>query len=136
MNGLRFRVEQRTNAEEMSPSGKVPFIQVGVYLVAEMDPIVAFVGNKGYSLSKDLSSTQRAELRAYMAMVEGTLGQAEMYMAWVNKDIANEVTKPRYGCSQPWPLRWLLPYGKQHEITQRLKATDWLSKTTDEVTAE
>merc|ERR550534_840764 len=32
MNGLRFRVEQRTNAEEMSPSGKVPFIQVGAYL--------------------------------------------------------------------------------------------------------
>merc|ERR1719422_1999830 len=59
MNGLRFRVEQRTNAEEMSPSGKVPFIQVGAYLVAEMDPIVAFVGNKGYSLSNDLTSSQR-----------------------------------------------------------------------------
>lgn len=136
MNGLRFRVEQRTNAEEMSPSGKVPFIQVGLYLVSEMDPIVAFVGTKGFSLSKDLSDTERSEMRAYMSMVENILGNAELYMAWLNKEIVNEVTKPRYGCSYPWPLRWVLPWNKQREVKARLNANDWASKTVDEVCSE
>ncbi|XP_005104660.1 metaxin-2 [Aplysia californica] len=136
MNGLRFRVEQRTNAEEMSPSGKVPFIQVGLYLVSEMDPIVAFVGTKGFSLSRELSDTERSEMRAYMSMVENILGNAELYMAWLNAEIATEVTKPRYGCSFPWPLRWILPWSKQREIRARLKSNDWADKSLDEVCAE
>jgi hypothetical protein len=30
----------------MSPSGKVPFIKAGAFVVSEMDPIVAFVNTK------------------------------------------------------------------------------------------
>ncbi len=36
----------RSNAESMSPSGKVPFIKAGAFVVSEMDPIVAFVNTK------------------------------------------------------------------------------------------
>jgi len=36
----------RSNAEHMSPSGKLPFIKCGAYVVADLDPIVSFVGNK------------------------------------------------------------------------------------------
>merc|ERR1719394_1577035 len=136
MNGLRFRVDQRSNVEEMSPSGKVPFIQVGLYLVSELDPIVGFVAAKGFSLSSELTDTERSEMRAYMSMVENILGNAELYVAWLNKDVANEVTKPRYGCSYSWPLRWLIPYNKQREIRARLRTNDWADKTMEEVSSE
>ena len=36
----------RSNAEEMSPSGRLPFIKAGAFVVAEMDPIVSFVNTK------------------------------------------------------------------------------------------
>ncbi len=39
-------VTTRSNAESMSPSGKVPFIKAGAFVVSEMDPIVAFVNTK------------------------------------------------------------------------------------------
>jgi len=136
MNGLRFRVEQRVNAEEMSPSGKVPFIQVGLNLVSEFDPIVSFVGSKGFSLSRELSDTERSEMRAYMSMVDSILGNAELYMAWLNHEVANEVTKPRYGSSYRWPLTWMLPWAKQRDIKAKLQATNWADKSVDEVCSE
>ncbi|CAG5120972.1 unnamed protein product [Candidula unifasciata] len=136
MCGLRFRVEQRTNAEEMSPSGKVPFIQVGPYLVSEFDPVVGFVSTKGFNLSQSLSDTERSEMRAYISMIENILGNAELYMAWLYPDIAAEVTKPRYGCCYPWPLSWILPWRKQREVRARLEANDWASKTCEEVCGE
>jgi hypothetical protein len=34
----------------MSPSGKIPFIKAGAFVVSEMDPIVAFVNTKVSSL--------------------------------------------------------------------------------------
>ena len=46
MANLEFTIEQRTNAEHMSPSGKVPFIRAGKFVIAEMDPIVSFVNTK------------------------------------------------------------------------------------------
>lgn len=36
----------RSNAEHMSPSGKLPFIKCGAFVVADLDPIVSFVSNK------------------------------------------------------------------------------------------
>ena len=46
MARLDFSLEMRSNAEHMSPSGKVPFVKAGKFVVAEMDPIVAFVNSK------------------------------------------------------------------------------------------
>ncbi|GFS04274.1 metaxin-2 [Elysia marginata] len=136
MCGLRFNVKCKTNAEEMSPSGKVPFIQAGPYLVSEFEPVVGFVARKGFSLSRDMSDTDRSEMRAYMSMLENILGNAELYMAWFNPEISNEVTKPRYGCSYPWPLNWVLAWKKQRAMIALLTANDWASKTVEEVTEE
>ena len=36
----------RSNAEHMSPSGKLPFIKCGAFVVADLDPVVSFVSNK------------------------------------------------------------------------------------------
>ena len=46
MARLDFSLEMRSNAEHMSPSGKVPFIKAGKYVIAEMDPIVSFINSK------------------------------------------------------------------------------------------
>ena len=46
MARLDFSLEMRSNAEHMSPSGKVPFIKAGKFVIAEMDPIVSFINSK------------------------------------------------------------------------------------------
>lgn len=46
LNFLFYKVEMRSNAEHMSPSGKLPFIKCGAFVIADLDPIVSFVGNK------------------------------------------------------------------------------------------
>ncbi|KAK7477013.1 hypothetical protein BaRGS_00026268 [Batillaria attramentaria] len=126
MCGLDFRVEVRTNAEEMSPSGKVPFIHVGAFLVSELDPIIAFVNSRGFQLTAKLADAERSEMRAYMAMIENILVNAELYL----------ITKPRYGCPYPWPLSSILPLRKQSEIQARLASNSWKDKTLSEVCEE
>ena len=64
MTNLEYMIEMRANAEHMSPSGKIaqvvlklikfisnfpgrlPFIRANKFVIAEMDPIVAFVNTK------------------------------------------------------------------------------------------
>lgn len=43
---LNYAVEQRANAIYMSPSQQIPFIKCGPFVIAEMDPIVAFINTK------------------------------------------------------------------------------------------
>ena len=40
----------------MSPSGRLPFIKAGALVIAEMDPIVAFVNNKVSKIYPDVVS--------------------------------------------------------------------------------
>ncbi|XP_025081781.1 metaxin-2-like isoform X2 [Pomacea canaliculata] len=136
MCGLNFQVELKTNAEEMSPSGKVPFIHVGAFLVSELDPIIAFVNAKGFALTSHLSDIERSEMRAYMAMIDNILVNAELYLAWLDETVSSEVTRPRYGCPYPWPLNWILPLRKQSEVRARLSSNGWKDKNMKQVCEE
>lgn len=78
MCNLEFQIESRPNAEFMSPTGKVPFIKCGAFLIAELEGIVTFVGQKGISLTDDLDPQQKADLRAYFALINNVLGSAEV----------------------------------------------------------
>ena len=88
----------------MSPSGKLPFIRCGAFVVADLDPIINFVVNKvivsgidgyifwtsfstlnfdknknqGISLTDHLDAGQRADMRAYMSLANNILGNAEV----------------------------------------------------------
>lgn len=62
----------------MSPTGKVPFIKAGAFVVSELEGIVQFVANKGISLSADLDSEQKSDMRAYMSLVHNVLENAEV----------------------------------------------------------
>ena len=68
----------RWNAEFMSPSGRVPFIKCGAFVVSELEPIVQFAANKGVTLCSRLSTEERAEMRAYMSLITNVLVNAEV----------------------------------------------------------
>ncbi|KAI0230566.1 Metaxin-2 [Lamellibrachia satsuma] len=133
MNKLPYQVELRVNAESMSPTGKLPFLKVGPFLVSEYAASIAFIRAKGHSLSDALNKVELAEMRAYMALVENVLVNAELYFTWCEKIIRNEVTKSRYGSLYCWPLNILLPLKKQYEVNRMLTSIGWAKKTFDEV---
>jgi len=136
MTALDFTVEMRSNAEHMSPSGKVPFIRAGAFVVAEMDPIVTFVNSKGISLTSTLDASQKADMRAYMSLVNNVLGNAELYLSWQEEGTLTEVTTPRYSAPHPWPLGAILTWQKRQQVTKRLGALGWSGKTVEEVYTE
>lgn len=78
MCNLDFEIVWRANAEFMSPSGKVPFIKCGAFIVSELEGIVQFVNNKGISLTANLEAEQKGDMRAYMSLVHTVLENAEV----------------------------------------------------------
>lgn len=136
MCNLDFTIEMRSNAEHMSPSGKVPFIKANNFVIAEMDPIVAFVNTKGITLTEHLDSSQKADMRAYMSLVSNVLGNAELYLSWLDDETLTEVTKPRYSSVYPWPLNHALTWTKRNQVHKKLAALGWTTKSLEEVYAE
>ncbi|CAB3377549.1 Hypothetical predicted protein [Cloeon dipterum] len=133
MCNLPYRVEYRKNAEFMSPSGRVPFIQCGKYLIPELDHIVTFVNNKGKSLTGHLNDKQKSDMRADLSLINNVLVNAELYLTWVEPVTLKEVTIPRYSSVYPWPLGTVLSYSKRSEVIARLKALQWYDKSIEEV---
>uniref|UniRef100_A0A8D8X3U1 Metaxin-2 n=1 Tax=Cacopsylla melanoneura TaxID=428564 RepID=A0A8D8X3U1_9HEMI len=136
MAGLKYAVDFRKNAEYMSPSNRVPFIRVGHFLIAELDPIVKFTQNKGWSLSGELDESAKSDMRAYMSLVTTVLVNAEHYITWCDPVTYHEVTKVRHGAVAPWPLNIFLTYKKKITTQNRLKALEWLQKSLNEVYAD
>ncbi|XP_064083343.1 metaxin-2-like [Macrobrachium nipponense] len=133
---LNFTLDMRGNAEHMSPSGRVPFIKAGAFVVAELDPIVAFVSNKGVSLTEGLDTTQKADMRAYMSLVSNVLANAELYISWIDQVTYEDVTRPRYGSVYPWPINRILTHQKRNQVLRRLRVLGWKQKTLEEVYQE
>ncbi|XP_050678572.1 uncharacterized protein LOC126974898 isoform X3 [Leptidea sinapis] len=136
MCNLPFEVEMRWNAEFMSPSGRVPFIKCGAFVVSELEPIVQFAAHKGVSLCSKLGNEEKAELRAYMSLITNVLVNAELYISWVDQETYNTVTKIRNSSVYPWPLGWLQTRSKRNSVIKRLKALHWYDKTLDQVLAD
>jgi metaxin len=116
MCSLHFNVDQRANAEQMSPSGAIPFIKCGAFVIAEMDPIVAFINAKGIHLSQHLDASQKADMRAYMSLVNNVLNSAELYIMWSHDYTYNTITYPRYSFATPWPLDRILTWKKKRSV--------------------
>lgn len=133
MCNLPFEVEMRWNAEFMSPSGRVPFIKCGAFVVSELEPIVQFVANKRISLCSELSQTEKADMRAYMSMITNVLINAELYVSWIDEATFHNVTKVRNSSVYAWPLGWIQTRSKRNAVIKRLKALNWHNKTMDQV---
>lgn len=133
---LSFSVEYKANAEDMSPSGRVPFIKCGACLVSDLEPITNFVASKGVALTDHLEAVQKSDMRAYMSLVNTVLGNAENYITWVEPETYYNVTKPRYGSVHPFPLNHILTYLKRQSAIKRLNALGWYRKSLDKVYEE
>lgn len=133
---LKYQVVMRKNAEHMSPSGHVPFLKCGAFVVAEIDPIIAFVNTKGIHLSQHLDSSQKADMRAYMALINAVLGNAELYVTWCHNTTLIEKTKPRCLSVYPWPLNYFLYWQKKSIMKAKLAPYHWLEKNLEEVYEE
>lgn len=133
MCNLEYQIEPRKNAEFMSPSGRVPFIQCGAFLVSDFDNIVTFVGNKGTCLSNDLTPTEKADMRAYISLINNGLANAEQYICWVDQTTLETITQPRHGSVYPWPLNHILNWQKQRQVTKKLKVLGLYNNTLEEI---
>lgn len=133
MAGLDHEVEMRPNVESISPSGNVPVLKCGPFVIAEMDPIVAFVNTKGIQLTQNLTVQQKADIRAYMSLINTVLVNAELYICWANDETYHEVTRLRYGSVYPWPLNHVLCFRKRRQILAKLSVSEWSEKTLEEV---
>ncbi|KAH1015156.1 metaxin-2 [Dendroctonus ponderosae] len=136
MCNLDFQVEPRANAEDMSPTGKVPFIKVGRFVTAELEGIVQFVNGKDISLTDKLDNEQKSDLRAYMSLIKNVIEVAELYYCWNDRETYNEVTSVRNGSVYPWPLNHIKNIEKKHQVVKKLKVLDWYHKTIEEVHQE
>ncbi|XP_028178156.1 uncharacterized protein LOC114365717, partial [Ostrinia furnacalis] len=136
MCNLPFEVEMRWNAEFMSPSGRVPFIKCGAFVVSELEPVVQFAANKGVSLCARLPAEEKAEMRAYMSLITNVLVNAELYISWLDDETFNAVTKVRNSSVYPWPLGWIQTRAKRNAVAKRLKALHWHDKSLEQVLAD
>jgi metaxin len=136
MCNLEFTVESRWNAEHMSPSGKIPFITCGPCIISDFDNIVSYINNKGINLTENLPAYEKANLRAYMALVNNVLYYAELYICWSHDDTYNNITKKRYGVVYPWPLNDYLCWQKRNQIIKNLSIFPWTSKSLQQVIEE
>uniref|UniRef100_A0A1B6EAB1 GST C-terminal domain-containing protein n=1 Tax=Clastoptera arizonana TaxID=38151 RepID=A0A1B6EAB1_9HEMI len=136
MCNLKYEVIYRENTEDMSPSGRVPFIKCGAFLIAELEPLINFVKNKNISLTEDLDPVQKSDIRAYMSLINTVLLNAELYITWCDPETYNEVTKPRYSSVYPFPLDIIKTWLKRQKVMKKLKALGWLNKTLEEVHSE
>lgn len=128
MNGLKFEIVEKNNAEFMSPSGRVPFIKCGAFIVSELEPIIKFVNNKGINISERLSKPERSDMIAYMSLANNIFLNAELYMCWCDNETYENVTWHRYGSVFAWPLNYLVTWQKKRTMKSKLAALGWGKK--------
>ncbi|XP_023026149.2 metaxin-2 [Leptinotarsa decemlineata] len=133
MCDLDYDIEQRSNAEAMSPSLKLPFIKSGRYVIAELENIVSFVNGRGISLTDHLDMDQKANMRAYMSLITNVIELAELYVCWFDEKNYNAVTSVRNGIMYSWPLNHIQNRLKKSMVKKKLKAMEWYQKNIDDV---
>ncbi|XP_053664773.1 metaxin-2 [Anopheles marshallii] len=140
MLNLPVAVEQRANAEFISPGGrrtKLPVLRVENFIYAEFDHIVTFVEqNFNKSLSADLSSEDKDLVRSLICLAEHMFTNAEQYISWVDADVRDAVTKQRNGCVFPFPLNYVQNWRKESAVKQQLRMADYLNVNLDRVVAD
>ncbi|XP_031551271.1 metaxin-2-like isoform X2 [Actinia tenebrosa] len=124
------------NAEFMSPNGEVPLLRAGNALPAGIQEILSYIQKKGMSSSElHLKSQEKAEMMAYISLVEKCFLPAELYMSWCNKEWAIR-SRHKYGSPYPTPLNIILGYKKQMSVRNQLRAMNWHLKKEEEVIEE
>jgi len=133
MTKLPYTVREMPNATSISPTGKVPVINSGQYVVSELENIVQLATSKGVSLSDHLSVSEKADLRAYMSLVHSVLEKALLYFTWLDNFVYENVTKHRVGSPYNFPLKVLVPWVTRRQAIGQLKGVKWAEMNIDQV---
>lgn len=134
---------------------KLPVLQCGAFVVAELEPIIHLVEKKGVSLTSHLDADEKQDLRAYLCLTEKIFTNAEvgdnpqssismeiislhfyfdqLYICWLDKQTLQEITCKRYGSVYPWPLNHIQNWRKRRHIENKLKVFNWASYTSEQV---
>jgi len=118
-HGVRFILDQRTNAEDMSPDGLLPFIRHGNDLVSRYDKIVEYINTKN---NIDYSSQSRPDIMALSVLFNEVVIKSELYYTW-NSEIYDQFTKSHYPNGKPWPLTLFLCWLKKWDVSTKLGDT-------------
>lgn len=80
ISNLPFEVQMRWNAEWMSPSGRVPFLKCGKFIIPELEAIAQHCEKKGVKpLGQQIfSDDELADMHAYISMINNVLYNAEV----------------------------------------------------------
>lgn len=57
---------------------KLPVLQCGAFVVAELEPIIHLVEKKGVSLTSHLDADEKQDLHAYLCLTEKIFTNAEV----------------------------------------------------------
>lgn len=133
INNLSFQVVEKKNAEFMSPSGSIPFIKCGAIVISDFERIVSFISEKVIGKSQTLEKVEKADLRAYISLVNNIFSYAELYFSWCDPEIYNSFTWPRYSSVFSWPLNYILTWQKKRSIHNKLNVLGWKKKTATQV---
>lgn len=136
MCNLKYTLVQKSNAESIGPSGEVPVLRCGKFIVSGADKIIKFVESRGVSLTNSLTESQKSEVSFYMSLVRMTLANAEDIITWLDYETYSKVTQSKFCSIYPWPLSWYLMKQKKQRIQNKLDATGWGCKTFDDVCEE
>uniref|UniRef100_A0A182JPP3 GST C-terminal domain-containing protein n=1 Tax=Anopheles christyi TaxID=43041 RepID=A0A182JPP3_9DIPT len=140
MLNLPVALEQRANAEFMSPGGKrtkLPVLRVENFIYAEFDHIVTFLEkNFTKSLSAPLTPEEKDQMRSTNCLVEHLFTTAEQYISWVDPEVRDTVTKKRNGCVFPFPLNYVQNWRKESAVRRQLRMADYLNEGLDTIIGE
>lgn len=135
MCNIKHDICYKLNAEEMSPTGKVPFVKFGNLLVTDLKSVVEFLSNKDISLTNELEPIQKVDMEAYISLINLIFQNAEDYFIW-SVDENRRVSKERYGSKHPFPLNLIKVKQKHSKVNKQLSAFGWSNKTYEEVLNE
>ena len=133
MVDLPFYNQQRPNAVDMSPTGRVPFLRLKEVLVADFPKIVSFVELKGIKLSNARTAAEQTDLEAYITIIDEDLRHVEMYLVWVDEETFQKVTRLRTASAYTFPVNYILPRLLRSQKAQYLADRGYANKTVKEV---
>lgn len=111
---VQFLLDQRTNAEDMSPDGVLPFIRHGNDIVSGYSKIIEYVNEKNAIVYNTQQS--RLDMAALMTLVDEVVIKSELYYTWLYKDIYDHFTKSHFSNGKPWPLSLFLCWSKKWDV--------------------
>lgn len=119
--------------------GKLPVLKCGALLVSELEGIALLAQAKRAPLPSEnqkLNHIQKADLRAYMSLVQNVLGNSLLYFTWMTHDIYRNYTRRRVGSPYNFPLNVFVPWITRRRLANHLSTLGWDMKTSDEVYQE